>query len=158
MSEIEPHDSVYGGEMTPYEWYQAEMEVDPEMPKWEIKKRIPLFKLQTAIGKLALTYANTQIWEFDEPYDKMNHLYVHDEEQYEKPLYVYYPDEDYVGEDVAEAFSDFIGKLVIAGFRLHAYGLPTKHDFDMYYLHARGEEEMETILDKIRNGEPDGTN
>lgn len=157
MSEIEPHKNIMGGSMTAYEWYQAEMEVSDEMPKWEIKKRIPMFKMQTAIGKLALTYANTQIWEFDEPFNYMNHLYIDEVEQSEVPIYVYYPVEPYSDEETVEAFQDFIGQLVIAGFRLHAYGLPTKQDFDMYHMHARGEEEIETILEQIIK-ESDGTN
>jgi hypothetical protein len=148
-------DSVYGGSMSAYEWYQAEMEVSEDMPAWKLP---PMEGLQaTLMGEeMTLHRFNTRIYLFNEiehngmtlDFGFLDHIYIKKDDS--APIWIFRPDDP--ESEWGMKWEAICNKLT----EIHCtvtYGLPENTDYEQYYQTSRGQEDMEIIVGRILDEE-----
>lgn len=140
----ERENSVFGGEMSQEEFTWLEFGVDEGFPNWKIETEGKVFRMATAVGELVMNYTNTKIYMFDPPYDWMSHIY-HKQKPDATPLYVTRPDD----EEEAFKYDDMVDEMICAGFRFMSSGYPEASDLDTWYVTFRGNDPIETVVEKI---------
>lgn len=136
-------ESVYGGSMNPYDFYQAEFEVSEEPPKW-VMPDVEGIKGSINGEDIEFTRLNTRIYDMNEPYEHFSHVYVRREGQ--KPFWIL-RERGPSGMD-PEAWDNFVNRLIEIDCQ-YICGLPEKVDFDMMYQYARGEEDIDSIIGRL---------
>ena len=154
MSERFNQDSVYGGEMTPEQWVQAEMEVSEEMPEW-ILPDVKGIKATIGNEEIILCRNNTMIFDFDTLVDEengitydfewMSHIYIHRGEG--KPPFWHVKPEDEAGQ---EEWNNLANRLIDLDCDYRT-GVPKQMDFEQFYHNLRGEEPMDDIIERIQD-------
>lgn len=156
-------DSVFGGEMTQMQFYNAEFRVSDEQPEWitPSAQGIPA----TIYGQeLILSRFNTKVYffgitpgemygePFEADYSVMSHIYIHRGQGF-PPIWVPYPEylpgmdeEEYA--DAEEGWMQLACRLTEIGCE-DVTGSPKDLDFEQFYNTWRGTEPLEDVIRRI---------
>lgn len=163
MSEVEPgipnHETVFGGTMDAYEFYQAEFEISEEMPVW-VEPDVIGLNARINGQPIVLSRLNTKVYNFGKTqnedgfegdYRFMSHIYIHMGEG-KKPVWYMRPeDPDELKEwkDLAKRLREIKCDWI--------NGLPKTLDFEQTYHMLRGNEDIETVIARLllTSGEPE---
>jgi len=149
------HESVYGGSMSAYEFYQSEFEICEDEPQWVFPDVLG-FKANFDGKQVVLTRCNTRVYDFSEiegedgvirDFSWMSHILMFNDEGnmcYRRPEH----------DEIEQARWDAMANKLIDIDCDYISGLPRKWDFDMMHRIMRGELSMDEIIEMIQNETP----
>jgi hypothetical protein len=152
MSLHKPEEPLFeGGSMRLQDWYDAEVDIDPNLPGWEMPELPAVTIVTEAFGEILLHPLNTKVVRYDGAGDKTwehtNHIEINEPSVLDIPIFMFKGYE----EDTRKSWTDLARALMERDFPLIApyTGQPEPLVMEMYYQEQRGQEPIESIIRQI---------